>query len=65
MAIIPIYEVTKTAMIDKVEGKILQVAGVLGVEKTYLSLDKGKWFVVIKQSLKNSSKKRLIVFFER
>ena len=55
----------KTAMIDKVEGKILQVAGVLGVENIYLSLDKGKWFVVIKQSLKNSSKKRLIAFFER
>ena len=40
MTIIPIYGATKTTIIDKVEEKLLQVVGILGVEETHLSLDK-------------------------
>ena len=42
MTIIPIYGVTKTAIRDKVEEKILQVVDIFGVEETHLSHDKGK-----------------------
>ena len=40
MTIILIYGATKTTIIDKVEEKLLQVVGILGVEETHLSLDK-------------------------
>ena len=42
MSIIPIYRVTKAAMINKVEKKLLHVEYISGVEETHLSLDKGK-----------------------
>ena len=42
MLIIPIYRVIKAAMINKVEGKLLQVEDISGVDETHLSFDKGK-----------------------
>ena len=57
MAIIPIYGVTKIAMTDKVQEKLRQVVGISDIEETHLTLDKGKWLVVINKSCKNQVKK--------
>ena len=59
MAIIPIYGVTKTAMIDKVQDKLRQVAGISGIEETHLTIDKGKWLVVTNKACKNQVKKEV------
>ena len=59
MVIIPIYGVTKTAMTDKVEEKLLQVAGISGVEDTHLYLDKGKWIVITNKTYKTQVKKEV------
>ena len=59
MVIIPIYEVTKTAMTDKVKEKLLQVSSVSSVEGPYLSRDKGKWIVVTIKTLKTQLKKEV------
>lgn len=59
MVIIPIYEVTKTAMTDKVKDKLLQVASISSVEGPYLSRDKGKWIVVTIKTLKTQLKKEV------
>ena len=42
MPIFPNYSVTNTVMTDKVEGKLLKVAGISGVEDTHLSQNKGQ-----------------------
>ena len=60
MAIIPIYGVTKKkAMIDKVQEKLRRVAGISGIDETHLTLDKGKWLVVINKACKNQVKKEV------
>ena len=52
MAIIPIYSVTKIAIIDKVEKKILEVAGISSVEETHISQDKEYFLVVTSKAYK-------------
>ena len=46
-------------MIDKVHKKLRQVAGILGVEETHLTLDKGKWLVVTNKACKHQVKKEV------
>ena len=51
MVTILIYGGKKTIMRDKVEGNILQVAGISGVEETHLSHDRRKMTNGNKQNL--------------
>ena len=53
MTTIPINGGTKTAMIDKVEDKVLQVTSISEVEETHLSPDKSKWLMVTSKAFKN------------
>ena len=56
MPIFPNYSVTKTVMTDKVEGKLLKVAGISSVENTHLSQNKGQWLVVTRKAYKTQVK---------
>lgn len=52
MTTIPIYDRTKTAIIDKVEELLLQIIGVSSIEETHLYKNKGKWLVITSKDCK-------------
>ena len=59
MAIIPIHGVTKSAMKEKVEEKLLKVAEISRLEETHMIEQKGKWLVVTKNACKAQVKREV------
>ena len=59
MSIIPIHGVTKSAMREKVEEKLLKVAGISRLEETHMTELKGKWLVVNNKECKAQVKKEV------
>ena len=52
MVIIPIHKVTKSAMKEKVEIRLLQVAGISRVVETHMTGVKIKWLVLTDKACK-------------
>ena len=59
MTIIPIHGVTKTAMKDKVEEKLLKVVGISRLEETHVTESKGKWLVFTDKAYKSKVKREV------
>jgi len=57
MAIIPIHGVTKSATREKVEEKLLKVAGISRLEEIHMTELKGKWLVVTSKECKAQVKR--------
>ena len=57
MAIIPIHGVTKIVMKEKVEEKLLKVAGISRLEETHMTEQKRKWLVVTNKACKPQVKR--------
>ena len=59
MAIIPIHGVTETAMKEKVEEKLLKVAGISRIDETRMAEQKGKQLVVTNKAYKTQVKREV------
>ena len=53
MAILPIHGVTKNALKDKVEEKLLKVVKISRLEETHVTESKGKWLVFTDKAYKS------------
>ena len=59
MAIIPIHGVTETAMKEKVEEKLLKVAGISRIDETRMTEQKRKWLVVTNKAYNTQVKREV------
>ena len=59
MYILPIHSVTKSALKDKVEEKLLKVVGIPRLEEAHVTKSKGKWLVFTNKSYKSQVKREV------
>ena len=59
MDILPIHSVTKSALKDKVEEKLLKVVGISRLEEAHVTKSKGKWLVFTNKSYKSQVKREV------